>query len=107
MKYIIFCFLLVSCGATIKVKGGSQHVVSGTTTQEVVLKVDISGCMELPEDDRLDCIEAITDALKGITDAAKILLCTKDFESQSGIPGADTPESCRGLIPVEDDGSGS
>lgn len=108
MKIILICLMfLMSCGGTYRVKGGTENTASGTVTQEYVLRVDVSNCMVLPEQDRLDCIKAITDALKEFVDAAKILLCAKAVEGKSGDESVDPIEQCRELILMEDGNSGT
>lgn len=108
---LLLCLMMSSCNYTIKTKGGTTHTAESHSTVdgrvEVVMSVDISGCMELPETERLPCIEAIADTLKELTNAADVLLCQRDLEQNPGNAGLNPPVSCRKFVPVENGNSGT
>jgi hypothetical protein len=72
---------------------GEQRIVV-----DVTVRVDIAGCLALPEYDRLECVRAVTESIKEISDVAEVLLCARDLEALPIGEGADTPASCRGFI---------
>jgi hypothetical protein len=102
------CLLGTACGAHVKVKGGTTNTVETNSVAEVVFKVDISGCMDLPAEDRIECIKAITDAVKEFQDIAKVLYCTNLVKDDSRKQGPHSPITCGDLSAlVSDEGSGS
>jgi hypothetical protein len=92
----------ISCGTTHRVTGGVKTTGEQKVTVEVILRMDISGCLELPEHDRLECVKTVAESLEEITNVAEVLLCYRDLEAVSGDEGADPPVSCRDLASVED-----
>lgn len=71
-------------------------------TVEVTVRMDISGCLDLPEYDRLECVQAIANTLEEITGVAEVLLCVRDLEASPVGESSDPPESCRRLATAED-----
>jgi len=71
---------LVACGGTIKVKGSTQHTVSGDvhTVSEVVLKIDVSGCSSLTGQDQAACITKTVDSLGDLVAMIKAQACKDD-----------------------------
>lgn len=57
----------------------SHADVSATVT----FKIDVSACDGMDPDQRLQCIIAITDSLKEISDLAQVLACPKDSQSDN------------------------
>ncbi len=108
---LLLSLMMSSCNYTIKTKGGTTHTAESHSTidgkVEVIMSIDISGCMELPEKDRLPCIEAIVDTLKELNNAAEVLLCKRDLEQNAGNASLNPPVSCRKFIPVENGNSGT
>jgi glycerate kinase len=82
------------CGISHKVKGETTHTVHTESKAEIEIKIDISGCMKLPPEDRLNCVTQMTDAIKELTNAAQILICIGDTSTVSGGQGVDTAKSC-------------
>lgn len=104
---LLSCLLLTSCGVAHRASGTVDHNVTTTSTVEVVLKVDLTGCMELLPEERLVCVLSVTDSLKELSSVAEVLLCARDLEAISGDESADTPISCRQFLPMENDGEGA
>jgi hypothetical protein len=92
----------ISCRVDHRASGEVESVGEQRVTVEVILRMDISGCLELPEHDRLECVKTVAESLEEITNVAEVLLCYRDLEAVSGDEGVDTPISCRDLASVED-----
>jgi len=90
----------------VKVKGGTEHHAETTTNVDgdvtMTFKIDISGCTSIPEQDRLECIKAITESLEGIKDIAEILLCEGSIEDGTGGKSPNPHLTCRKLDSLED-----
>jgi hypothetical protein len=80
MKNTLFLIsLVISSCLSHKVGGKVEHEgkVSGET--QVVIKIDISGCMELSTDEaKLECINALVDVLSEINESAVIAACVQE-----------------------------
>ena len=85
MRVLLACLFLVSCGGTVKVKGNTTHTVDGDvhTINEVVLKIDVSGCANLEGQQQADCIVKTVEALGNLVELIKTLSC-KDEECLNG-----------------------
>lgn len=81
MKLLIMIFVLTGCGGTYRVKGGTTHVVSGESKviQEIVLKIDVSGCEDLEGQEQAECITNAVKALGDLVTVIKSLTC-KDVD---------------------------
>lgn len=105
-RALLLYLLMISCDSSVTAKGGTTNYVESRAEVdgrvEVVLKIDISSCIDLPEPDRLPCVEAIAETLKELNSAAEVLLCARDLEALPGDAGDHTPISCRKFFPVED-----
>jgi hypothetical protein len=84
---LILLSFLMGCGqtTTIRVKGGTQSDVQ--THSDIVLTIDVSGCKELPVEQRLECIKEMTNALKELSNVVGILSCAKATKDVSGVSG--------------------
>ena len=82
-------------------KGGTENHVTSQTTSEVIIRIDLSGCMELPPEERSECIKAVTDSLQEIEDIAKVLYCTRINKTSPGSEGADPTFTCGDLDTLE------
>lgn len=54
--------------ANVEVKGKTTHTVQGEATVRMVVEVDTTICDELPAEDRLECIEALIDLAKMLSE---------------------------------------
>lgn len=88
-----------------KVRGKTQHEQHVDGEVMMTIKIDISGCLEVPPEDRMECIHAVTDSIKELESVAKILLCERNLKKHPRDEGADSLVSCRDLRSMENDGS--
>lgn len=95
---LLLSLLLTSCGVDHRASGDVDHNVTSTSTVELVITIDLSGCMEIAPEHRLECILSVTEATKELISVAKILACTRDLEAVSVGEGTNPPESCRDVI---------
>lgn len=97
----LFLLSLYSCGVSHRASGSVDTSGNQSVVVDVTFRIDISGCLYLPEQDRLDCVKTVAESLKEIASVAEVLLCARDLEALPVGEGADTPESCRKLIAPE------
>lgn len=104
MKILPLLFLMTSinaCRVDHRASGEVATTGEQKMTVEVIVRLDISGCMYLPEYDRLECVREVTNSVKELSNVAKILLCYRSLEEVSGDEGADSNLSCRELSTME------
>ena len=104
MRVLLLSFLLTSisgCRVNHAVSGSADVSSTQTVIVDVTMRIDISGCMSLPDQDRLDCVTAVTDTLKELTDVAKVLFCWRSAEEQPGNAGANPAVTCGDIVSVE------
>lgn len=110
MKTPLLLFLLMSfSGCRMDHVASGQVDTSGNQTiiVDATIRIDISGCMALPEYDRLECVKAVTETLKEFTDVAKVLFCWSAIERESGNEGTDPVVTCGDLLSVENGYTGT
>ncbi len=99
-KFVIMMILMImsGCGFFHKVSGTTQHNVHTESTAEVIIRIDVSACQDLPAQDRLACINQMTSTIKDLKDVAEILIC---IGNQANAPSqsVDIAKSCRPLDP--------
>ena len=93
---LIISLILMSCGTTIRVKGDTQHNVSGSveTKNTIVFTIDTSGCLDVPIEQRLECIKTLVKALEELKNVAEILSCASLAERASGQSGLNLAVAC-------------
>lgn len=97
--------MLTSCWVDHRASGEVTTTGEQKVTVEVIVRMDISGCLELPVYDRLACVQAIANSLEEIAGVAEILLCVRDLEEASVSESTDPPESCRRVSAGEGGGT--
>ncbi len=96
--------MLTGCGVYHKIRGNTTHTVQSESKATVVIQIDVSGCMELPVNDRANCIQAITGALKELSNVAKILACVRTAGENAGGESPNIDKSCWEMPSIEDAG---
>lgn len=94
---LFLSMISASCGVSHRASGSVDTSGTQTVIVDVTFRVDISGCLYLPEQDRLECVKTIANSLEEIANVAEVLLCVRDLEDPSVSESADPPESCRRL----------
>lgn len=92
--------LSTGCGTVVRVKGGTTNTAQTESKAEITFRVDISGCLDIPPEDRLECIQAITESVKEFQDVAKILYCRKLSKDSTGSESPNPPFTCGSLDSV-------
>lgn len=67
MKLLLMILLSVGCGRV--GVSNSKHEVGGEATVRIVVGVDTKACDELPQAERLECIQAIVELAKAAATA--------------------------------------
>lgn len=87
--------LCLACGPLVlKVKGGTQSTAETRSDVNLTIRIDISGCLDLPPEDRLACIKEVTESVKDLQNAAKILYCAGTDQNAAGGKGANSAVRC-------------
>lgn len=83
---LLLSLFLVGCFGH-KVSGGTKNTVTTEGTTEVVLKIDISGCMDFADEEaKLECIKALTQTFEEVGKTYQTVLCYQKNK--------DNPEVC-------------
>lgn len=86
-KLLPFLPLMLTGCFGMKLGGKVEHRVVTEGTTEVVLKIDISGCMEMESDQmKMECIKAMTETFADISETYRTIVCYKENE--------ENPEVC-------------
>lgn len=103
IRLLLLSLLMIFSGCRVdhRASGEVETVGEQKVTVEVIIRLDISGCLDLPEHDRLDCVITVANSLEEISSVAEVLLCARDLEAVSIGESANTPESCRRLAITE------
>jgi hypothetical protein len=81
MKNFIILFWTLSltgCLVRHKAEGDVNGKTENKVTAEIVFRVDLDVCQDLPLEEKLFCIQAITESISDIVDIAKVLACPTD-----------------------------
>lgn len=97
LPLLFLSMISASCGVSHHASGSVDTSGNQTVIVDVTLRIDISGCLYLPEQDRLECVKTIANSLEEISNVAEVLLCVRDLEAAPVGESSDPPESCRGL----------
>lgn len=77
LNTVLMCIALSGCLGH-RVSGKVEHKVTTEGTTEVVIRIDISGCMVLETDEaKLECIRAVLETFKEVNESAKTIACVQ------------------------------
>lgn len=95
LPLLFLSMILLNCGVQHHASGEVNTSGTQTIIVDVTIRMDISGCLDLPAEDRLECVKTIANSLEEIAGVAEVLLCVRDLEESPISESANPPESCR------------